>query len=198
MDKTAVDFKKMYYGFPVILISYCDEDGIPNIASISSSFTLGNMVCLGFGTGGHAIETIKRTKDFVINLPDRSLMREIEICGYTSGREYHKFELTGLTPVMSEHIKAPLIKECKAAIECRLQQVLTYPSAASSTGYTVALADIVGRQISTSLLTDDGRFISDDFDPVLFLGDHHQRTYRYLAADRCDPAGSFLPKNLHV
>jgi len=49
MKKTRVDFSKMYYGFPVFLISYHDENVVPNVTTLSSSYTLMDMVMLGFG-----------------------------------------------------------------------------------------------------------------------------------------------------
>lgn len=46
MEKISVDYKKLYYGFPVILISFYDKDGNPNVTTLSSSYTLTDMVNL--------------------------------------------------------------------------------------------------------------------------------------------------------
>ena len=44
--KISVDYKKLYYGFPVILISFYDKDGNPNVTTLSSSYTLTDMVAV--------------------------------------------------------------------------------------------------------------------------------------------------------
>lgn len=40
MKKLRVDYRKMYYGFPVILVSFYDENGVPNVTTLSSSYSL--------------------------------------------------------------------------------------------------------------------------------------------------------------
>ena len=42
-------------------------------------------------------------------------------------------------------------------------------------------------------LDDKGHFINDRVAPTYFMGDGHQRVYRYLD-DRVDPMGSFIKK----
>jgi len=41
-------------------------------------------------------------------------------CGNTSGRKTDKFAAFGLTPAKASRVKAPLIEECYASLECRL------------------------------------------------------------------------------
>jgi len=40
--------------------------------------------------------------------------------GNVSGRNIDKFKICGLTPVAAGQVKAPLIKECFANIECKV------------------------------------------------------------------------------
>ena len=42
MKKENVYYDKLYYGFPIVLVSYYDTDGTPNVTTISSSYTLKN------------------------------------------------------------------------------------------------------------------------------------------------------------
>jgi flavin reductase (DIM6/NTAB) family NADH-FMN oxidoreductase RutF len=41
-------------------------------------------------------------------------------CGKTSGKNHDKFRETGLTPMPAKKVKAPIIKECLAHLECTL------------------------------------------------------------------------------
>jgi flavin reductase (DIM6/NTAB) family NADH-FMN oxidoreductase RutF len=195
LEKVRVESSKLYYGFPVILVSYYDANHAPNISTMSSSFSLGNTVCLGFGSGGHAIQCIKQNKEFVINVPDQNLTTQMEMCGFATGSELNKFELTGLTPVPSELVNAPLVAECPISLECR---VLSVETPEESPGITVAIATVLGRYVSSELLDDQQHLLSEKIDPVLFVGDQHQRKYRYLDGAKSDDLESFLPDRKDV
>lgn len=79
MEKINVNYEKMYYGFPVILISFFDKNGLPNVTTLSSSYSLKDMVVLGFSSKGYAINQIKEVRDFVINIPDSSLRKRMRL-----------------------------------------------------------------------------------------------------------------------
>lgn len=191
MDKQLFLTNKMYYGSTVLMISYLDPSGIPNISTISSSFSLDNMVALGFGKNGHAVNAILETREFVINIPNREWMKEIEICGFFSGQTYHKFELTKLTPTRSNSVDAPSIQECPISLECVLEGVYEL---ASNPDLIFLFASIVGRTVDSSLLNEDGTLKSSMVDPVLFVGDTKQRVYRFIEQRNSAVLGSFLLK----
>lgn len=189
MEKTTLDTSKLYYGFPVILVSYYDQSGQPNLATMSSSFSLGNMICLGFGGGGHAISMIRAAGQFSVNVPDRRLMRAIEICGHTSGSLHDKFALSGLTPVTGTALPVPLINECPLSLECTVQEIREQGP------YAIVLAEVVQRHVATDLVDADLRLKSAELDTILFAGDGHDRSYRYLEPAKSDQKGTFLPND---
>jgi len=53
------------------------------------------------------------------------IVRETLFCGRRSGRTYDKFKETKLTPLPAKIVKPPIIKECVAHLECRLDQQIT-------------------------------------------------------------------------
>jgi flavin reductase (DIM6/NTAB) family NADH-FMN oxidoreductase RutF len=189
MEKINVDYKKLYYGFPVILISFYDKDGNPNVTTLSSSYTLMDMVILGFGSKGYAVNQIKEVKDFVINIPDESLMKEIDFCGAKSGHECKKFDMVNLTLVKSKVVNAPIIEECHIAIECTLTDVIERDY---YRGITNILAKIKGRCISKEYLDDNGQLKYSEIDNVLYVGDDKKKVYRYTKNGVADDAKSFL------
>ncbi len=65
-------------------------------------------------------DLIAKSGEFVLAWPGEDLADATLFCGTRSGRDVDKFEETGLTPIKGEHVKAPLIKECIANLECRL------------------------------------------------------------------------------
>ena len=63
---------------------------------------------------------LKATKECVINIPTVELAVKVVGCGNTSGAMTDKFAAFGLTPVSAARVKAPLIGECYANLECKL------------------------------------------------------------------------------
>lgn len=63
---------------------------------------------------------LKATGQCGINIPTAEIAKKVVQCGNASGRSVSKFEKFGLTPVPASVVKAPLIAECFASLECRV------------------------------------------------------------------------------
>jgi flavin reductase (DIM6/NTAB) family NADH-FMN oxidoreductase RutF len=189
MEKIKVNYEKLCYGFPIVLASYYDEKGKPNITTISSSISMKDMLCLGFGRRSHALEQIKKIKDFVINIPDRNFMKEIDYCGHTSGTEYNKFDILGLTPIKSININAPHIKEMPISIDCTFRDIIEKDYFEK---YTLMLAEVKGRYISSALIGNEDQFLYSALDPVLYVGNGNRGAYRYAEKNLMHRLKSFL------
>jgi len=72
-----------------------------------------------FGNG-YTFERLMRTKQCVNAIPTSKIARQVVGCGNVSGREVDKFSRFGLTPLAASRVKAPLVAECYANLECRL------------------------------------------------------------------------------
>ena len=68
----------------------------------------------------HSFDLIRRSRECVINVPTLELARTAVGIGNCSGRDVDKFKTFKLTPVTATKVKAPLIAECYANLECRL------------------------------------------------------------------------------
>src|SRR5438046_1399977 len=115
---------------PIVLVSSAWE-GKTNIMTMGWHMMLGFSPAL-FGSyiwdGNHSFEMLRRSKECVINLPTTDLVDAVVGIGNCSGEEMDKFQKFGLTPVPSEQVKAPLIKECYANFECRLADASRDPA----------------------------------------------------------------------
>lgn len=124
----------LYFGTPVVLISTVNEDGSFNLAPMSSVFWLGWRCMLGLGTASQTVQNIKRTGECVLNLPSVDQVSAVNRLARTTGRdpipagklkkgyryEREKFNLAGLTPLASETVAAPRVKECPVHMEAKL------------------------------------------------------------------------------
>ena len=70
-------------------------------------------------------QLIEKSKEFVINVPNRALLKQVHFCGTRSGRDVDKFKECGFTELEAKFVKAPLIAECIAHLECRVKKI--YP-----------------------------------------------------------------------
>ena len=68
----------------------------------------------------HSFELIRRSKECVINIPTRDMADTVVGIGNSSGREIDKFAHFDLTAMPAKKVKAPLIAECHANLECKL------------------------------------------------------------------------------
>ncbi len=68
----------------------------------------------------HTFETLRATGECVLNLPTADLAKKLVGCGNTTGTVVDKFKKFHLTPVPAAVVRAPLIAECYANLECRV------------------------------------------------------------------------------
>jgi flavin reductase (DIM6/NTAB) family NADH-FMN oxidoreductase RutF len=68
----------------------------------------------------YSFDSLKTTRECVINIPTVELAEQVVACGNSSGRKLDKFTRFGLTPSPAARVKAPLIDECYANLECKL------------------------------------------------------------------------------
>ena len=78
------------------------------------------MVACVVSNRNFTFNALKTTKECVINIPTVELAEKVVACGNSSGREVDKFETIGLTPVGASQVRAPLIAECYANLECKV------------------------------------------------------------------------------
>lgn len=71
-------------------------------------------------------EIIRKTQEFVINVPSVKIAKAVDWCGVKSGRNVDKFKETGLTPIACSKVAAPQIKEAPISLECKVKQITSY------------------------------------------------------------------------
>ena len=170
--KREIDTKKLYYGFPVILIGYKDPKWRYNVTTSSSSYSLGDMITVGIRTNSNAEKNIKEYKEFTVNIPCQEILNKVEIAGFHPGQ--NKIGMADMTYDPGEYVDAPLLDECILSIECKVEHIVEYG------GYTNFIASIKRRVVDESVIDEEGKLKGVEFNPIYFVGDEHQRVYRYF------------------
>ncbi|MGB2630266.1 MAG: flavin reductase family protein [Candidatus Omnitrophota bacterium] len=68
----------------------------------------------------YSFSALKATKECVIAIPSVNIINKVVDVGNCSGQDVDKFKTIGLTPLPAKKVKAPLIAECFANLECRV------------------------------------------------------------------------------
>lgn len=107
---------------PAVLLTTARR-GRPNAMTMSwhmmVDFTPPLVACI-VSSGDHSFEALRATRECVIAIPPVELAPKVVAVGNCSGRDVNKFATIGLTALPAQEVKAPLVAECFANLECRV------------------------------------------------------------------------------
>lgn len=107
---------------PIVLVSsaYKDETNIMTMGWHTVMEFSPSLIGCMITSANHSFEMIRKSKELVINIPTVDYIDEIIGIGNMTGVKLDKFKKFKLTPIASEAVKAPSIKECFASFECKV------------------------------------------------------------------------------
>jgi flavin reductase (DIM6/NTAB) family NADH-FMN oxidoreductase RutF len=143
---------------PVVMITCADNKGKPNIITIAWTGTINSeppMVSISVRPERYSHGLIVNSRQFVMNLVTRKLVRAADMCGVKSGRDIDKFKAAGLTPASALIVKAPIIEESPLNMECEVSSIIHLGS------HDMFLARIVAVQVDKRLVDAKGRLRLD-------------------------------------
>lgn len=150
---------------PAVMVSVSDGNGKNNIITVAWAGTICTnppMLSISVRPERYSYEMIKSTKEFVVNLTTRDLVRACDYCGVTSGRDVDKFEKMKLTPIKLPNVSVPGIKESPVNIECRVKKIEELGS------HTMFIADVVGVTVDDEYMDEKGKFNINDTGLVMY------------------------------
>lgn len=110
---------------PVVLVT-TNDGRTDNVMTITWTMVLDFAATFAITTGAwnHSYAALTKTKECVLAIPTVDLLDTAIGVGTCSGTDTDKFERFGLTRVTAKHVRAPLIAECLANIECRVVDIV--------------------------------------------------------------------------
>ncbi|MCG7852275.1 MAG: flavin reductase family protein [Methanosarcinaceae archaeon] len=162
MNKLKINkaFTLMESGPVVLVTTYNGKKN--NVMTISWTMVLDFKPTFAITTGewNYSFTALRKTKEYVISIPTVDMLNKVVGIGTCSGADTDKFEKFKLTPVKGREVKAPLIKECLANIECKVVDIVKK--------HNIVVLDAVAAYFDTSLkekrtvhAVGDGTFIVD-------------------------------------
>ena len=155
MGKQHWKAENMLNPVPAVMVSVSDGNGKNNIITVAWAGTICTnppMLSISVRPERYLYEMIKSTKEFVVNLTTKDLVRACDYCGVTSGRDVDKFEKMKLTPIKLPNVSVPGIKESPVNIECRVKKIEELGS------HTMFIADVVGVTVDDEYMDEKGKF----------------------------------------
>jgi flavin reductase (DIM6/NTAB) family NADH-FMN oxidoreductase RutF len=151
--KKSLGARSVLLPTPVWVIGSYDKEGKSNVmtsAWVGICCSKPACVATSLRKATYTFGNIMERKAFTVNIPSESFAEEVAYFGSVSGRDVDKFSTTGLTPVKSDLVDAPYIKEFPLVIECKLLQTIELGS------HTMFIGEIMDVKANKTVLGEDG------------------------------------------
>jgi len=146
---------------PVVLVTTHDGKK-DNIMTISWTMVMDFTPVFAITTGAwnHPYAALRKNRECVIAIPTVDMLDKVVGIGTCSGKDTDKFGKFKLTAVPAKVVKAPLIKECLANIECKVIAIVKKHNIVVLEA-VAAWIDTTRKEKRTVHAVGDGTFIVD-------------------------------------
>lgn len=181
MAKVSIQPDRFLVTQPVVLLSCWGKDRKPNIITLAWTGVICSdppLVYASIRPSRYSYGLLKENGDFVINVPSKDQVREVDLCGVVSGRDEDKFALCGFTAERAAKVNAPLIAECSVNLECETRQVLELGV------HHVFIGEVVNLQAAENIVVGKSRIDDSAFQPLAYATGprHYHETGRIEGA----------------
>lgn len=121
--KKSIGARTMIFPTPVLVVGSYDKAGKPNAMTVAwGGICCSQPPCVGISLrkATYSYGNIVERKAFTINVATEQYVKEADYFGIATGKKVDKFATTGLTPVKSDCVDAPYIREFPFILECKL------------------------------------------------------------------------------
>lgn len=162
---------------PIAFASTIDVNGQPNLSPYSFFNAFGsNPPIVVFSPARrvrdnsikHTLENIRETMEVVINVVTFPMVHQMSLASSEYPKGVNEFQKSGFTPIPSESVKAPRVKESPVQMECKVLQVI-------ETGHeggagNLIVCEILLMHIDDSVLDEQQKIDPQKLDLVARMG----------------------------
>jgi len=126
-DVGLEDSPYLLHPYVATLVTTKNKDGKANVLAVAWIIPVSvNPPCLALciRPQRHSYRLLMENPEFVVNIPEYALATKVLYCGRRSGRDHDKFNETGLLQGDAKVVSVPIIEQCIAHIECRLERTV--------------------------------------------------------------------------
>ena len=150
---------------PAVLLTVNGAPGDPDEISVVWTFVVnGDPPQIGVSIADEHVarDLVSRHREFVINVPSASSVKNFDVVDMSSSKVGDKFALSGLTRGRALEIDAPTVLEALIQLECRVFREVDVPPIRR-----VAFAEVVATTVLEGVCDADGRL---DVESADFFG----------------------------
>jgi flavin reductase (DIM6/NTAB) family NADH-FMN oxidoreductase RutF len=174
------DIEKLLVGVilprPIAFVSTLSLDGVANLAPFSF-FTavcpkppvvcFCNSIRARDGSKKDTLRNVEATGEFVVNVVSEDFAQQMVACSGDYPPDVSEFDISGLTPIPSDLVKPPRVKESRVQMECRLLQVVTVSTEPG--GGSLVMGTVVRFHVDDGIV-DHGAVDPDKLRPIGRMG----------------------------
>lgn len=160
---------------PIGWISSISEDGILNLAPFSFFNAVGEdppHVMFSTVRSGNmnkdTLNNVLATKQFVVNMATEELVEAMNASSVNLPPEGNEFEYAGLTPIASDLVAPPRVKESPISFECELVHHYSLEHHKDG-GATIMIGRIIMFHVDESVLLPDYKINLETYRPIARL-----------------------------
>ena len=150
---------------PVWVVGTYDKDGKPNVMTAA----WGGVCCskppciyVSLRKATYTYGNIVERKAFTVSIPSETYTKEADYFGMATGKKVDKFAATGLTPVKSDLVDAPYVKEFPLILECKVINIVEIGL------HTEFIGEIVDVKADPSVLNDKNLPDIEKMNPIIW------------------------------
>lgn len=164
MKRSTNTFYRLLHPKVATLIVSIDGTGRVNVMAAAWTTPLSTkppLVAVAISPKRYTHKLIKESREFTVNIPSKTLIEKVHLCGTRSGREADKVAIAKLTLEPAKYLKTPVISECIGNMECRLWR--TIPTG----DHTLFIGEVLAAYVDEELFTDSW---SEDAEVLIHIG----------------------------
>jgi flavin reductase (DIM6/NTAB) family NADH-FMN oxidoreductase RutF len=151
---------------PVALIAVADEAGDSNLITLAwvgmaSSDPV--HITIAVRPQRYSSGLLKAAGEFTLSIPSADMVAAVDYCGSVSGRDHDKWAEAPFTREDAKEVDAPLVAECRYALECTVVQVVPLGA------HDLFISRVLVAHADDSILTKDGRVDLQALDPLAYV-----------------------------
>jgi flavin reductase (DIM6/NTAB) family NADH-FMN oxidoreductase RutF len=164
---------------PIGWISSISKDGILNLAPFSFFNAVGEdpphvmfSTVRSGNTNKDTLNNVLDTKQFVVNMATEELVEAMNASSVNLPPEGNEFEYAGLTPIASDLVSPPRVKESPISFECELVHHYSLEGHKDG-GATIMIGRIVMFHVDESVLLPDYKINQETYRPIARLAGYN-------------------------
>lgn len=151
---------------PTIIVSTVNNKGEVNAAPFSFTMPVSMdppLIAFASVRTHHTYKNIKETGEFVVNIPNEDILKELWITAEKFPQNINEIEKANLTSKPSKMVSPPKIDECIASIECKVQWIKR------AGDHDIIVGESLHVEIQENILKD-GLLDVEKVKPILHVG----------------------------